>query len=723
MVKKKVVSLGLILTLGVTMLSGCGASSDIAQLNSIKALNSEASTDDVNLSLSEKQSMVYAQVSERQLLDLSVLDACSESEIQQVTSYMDSVDAQLTGSVSKDNGVIDSCFTDYLLSEFEKTPYYWQRSRTTIRGIDSKSRSIVVDVDFNTIGFKKDVTNDSYLVLGETNYSQKAKVRYDRWISILQQKYNGSGGNWQSDYNKFKSVYGDPSKIFESQRNLSLTEQIYESGNQKTYSGEVDSDIEIKGGEMTVRFVLVPKYVLGVNLGIDCKHMYVTNYSLTEDPTEKMELFKDDGYSTISDNVYKLVDSYFKCIDEEDQDGLYKLTHDYKKMDKYYQDMFDTSYRKHNGFTVSLFNIEGTNITCGVQVSSQIRAKGSNMTMPSYTDRYLLELQLVDDTLQVTNMVLLSRKLEGEPAILTEDAEEAGFVASIDLSNTSKISIEKLICDLSALQLQGDEKSDKFMAIVDYSITDNKLARIKEKLKANSGAKKVVWLQNYQQGTSNYASVKCRELYQAKDNSIVETSATYEFILKGEKWYVYDYNVLSSVKLDTTNLQTSNSLCLVTPGKVESYTSQVTSTASDDKEDTKKGVPDGVVFEHKVVEPVLKHGSKEQGLVTLSVDTLSTSQFSSLWDEVKGGSGLEVKDLKSIDASLGLESSSDASVVKNAKKLVCIYYNGSKNRISKDQYQEELDAYSEALAQYGEVWNKKDGNIEGQLSDIANNLN
>ena len=130
MVKKKVVSLGLILTLGVTMLSGCGASSDIAQLNSIKALNSEASTDDVNLSLSEKQSMIYAQVSERQLLDLSVLDACSESEIQQVTSYMNSVDAQLTGSVSKDNGVIDSCFTDYLLSEFEKTPYYWQNNNT-----------------------------------------------------------------------------------------------------------------------------------------------------------------------------------------------------------------------------------------------------------------------------------------------------------------------------------------------------------------------------------------------------------------------------------------------------------------------------------------------------------------------------------------------------------------------------------------------------------------
>lgn len=722
MSKKSVVSIVMVLTMGVMLLTGCGAGDDIAQLQSIKALNSESNTDDYNLSLSEKQSMVYAQVAERQLLDLSLLDACSESEIQQVTSYMNSVDAQLSGAISKDNGVIDSCFTDYLLSEFEKTPYYWQRSQTTIRGIDSKSRSIVVDVDFNTIGFEKEEVKDSYLVLGEPNYNQKAKVRYTRWLDILSQKYSGGRGNWQTQLNKFRAVYGDPRKIFESQRNLSLTEQIYESGNQKTYTGCKDSDIEKKGGSMTVRFVLVPKYVLGVNLGIDCKHMYITNFNLTDDPTAKMDLFKDDGYTTISDNVYKLVDRYFKCIDEEDSSGLYKLTHNYKKHDKYFADMFDTSYRKHGAFSVSLFNIKGTNITCGVQISSKVRAKGSNMTMPSYTDRYLMELQLVDEQLKVTNLVLLSRKLEGEPAILTEDVEDAGFVASIDLSNTAKINIEKLICDFGALQLLDDSKSDKFMSIVDYSITENKLAEIRDKMSSVSGDKKVVWLQNYQQGTSNYASVKCRELYQASDNSIVEAITTYEFIMKGEKWYIYDFNVLSSVKLDTTNLQTSNSLCYLTPGKVESYTSQVTSTESSaDKDDTKTAI-DGVVFEHKVTKPILKRGSKEQGLVLLTLDTLSNTQFRDIWNKMKGDSTLSVEDLNKFDESLGLHSSSDGSLTKECKKLACLYYNVINNRMKKPQFSKEVDAFEKGNKAYLTVWQDKDSGVQRQFSDILSRV-
>ena len=95
-----------------------------------------------------------------------------------------------------------------------------------------------------------------------------------------------------------------------------------------------------------------------------------------------------------------------------------------------------------------------------------------------------------------------------------------------------------------------------------------------------TGAKKVVFLKNYQQGTSNYASVKCKELFQDDKNAIVEANTTYEFIMKGGNWYIYNYDVNSSVKLDTTNLTTTGSLCLVSPGKIESYTSQIKGSTS-----------------------------------------------------------------------------------------------------------------------------------------------
>ena len=430
----------LLICMGVMVassLSGC-ANNEIAQLNSMPSLNSEANTDEgYSMSLGEKQSAIYAQVSERQLLDLSLLSDCSDEEVQAVKTYMNNVDSQLTGQTAAKDGVIDECFTDYLLSEFEKTPYYWQRTKTVIRGVDSASGNIVVDVTYNTIETQKEVMKDSFIVMGEPDYDTKASIRQEKWNNILVAKYNSSM-DWQAKWDEFVKIYGEPQEIFESQRNLGLTEQVFETGNQRTYSGMVDNEMDKDGAQMTVRFILVPNYVLGINLGLNCEHMYVTEYQINNDKTTDMSLFKEDGYATITDNVTKLMNSYFKCIDENDMSGMYKLTKDFKKLDKYYQDMFDTTYTKHSSFSISLFDIEGTHINAGIEVSSKVRAKGSNMTMPIYTDRYYVEFELVDDQLQVSNMTLLSRVLEGEPTIDTEEIESDGFTAAIDLSNQDK---------------------------------------------------------------------------------------------------------------------------------------------------------------------------------------------------------------------------------------------------------------------------------------------
>jgi len=693
MFRKKAIAMGVLVTIGSTSLTGCSGS-EIARLNSMKSLNSEADNTDYSMTLNEKQSLIYASVAERTLLDLSILDNCSDEEIQQVKQYMNNVDSQLSGSLSKDNGVIDSCFTDYLLSEFEKSPYYWQRTRTAIRGIDSTSRSIIVDVTYNTIGFEKDVLGDSFIAKGSPNYTEKEEVRYNRWCDLLDAEMNGN-----SDYprmlDEFVKAYGKPDDIIASQRNLGLTEQIFETGNQRTYTGLVDNDFDQQGGSMTVRYVLVPKYVLGVNLGMECKHMYVTDYEVTNDKTKKYDTFKEDGYTTITDNVSKVINSYFKCIDEADMSGLYKLTDNFNSVDKYYQDLFDTTYTKHGAFSVSLFDIEGTHVKAGVKVASKVRAKGSNMTMPNYTDRYYVELELVDDSLKVTNMTLLSRKLEGEPAITTEEAGKEGFVASIDLSNKDKSDIEKLICDFSSLQLLGDDKSDKFMSIVDYSMSEKKLDSAKKDMVSLGGTKKVVWLQNYQQGTSNYASVKCRELFQQEDNSIIEATVNYEFISKGDKWYIYDYNVLSSLKLNTTNLTTSNSLCYVTPGKVEQYTSQIVSSKGDKKD--KADIAEGVVFEHSIVEPVLKNGTKEQGLVKLSANNFTEAQLSDVIKEL-GIKDLSIEDIDNFDSKVGLSESD--SMMNMCKSIGSYYYNKTNNRYSESESKEESDSIDGVVADF-----------------------
>lgn len=690
--KKRILALCLLSSLTASCLSGCGSYDEVDELKNLAALNSEASvSNSYNLSYTDEQEMIYAQVSDRTLLDLSTLDACTDSEVSQVVDYMGQVDYQLIGTVKptkkdkisgiiigEDTGAIDTSFTDYLLSEFQKTPYYWQRQKTIIRGIDSKSRSIIVDVTYHTIDYKKEVKPDSSIVMGEPNYSTLVETRYNHYLSILNLKYNNPDDeSLPAMIEEFKSAYGEPEEIYKSQSNDGLTDAIYATGNQRTYGGMINSAEEQTGATMTVRYILVPKYVLGINLGMTCEHMYVTNYTLDKDCTEGKEPFVEEGYATVSDSVYELIYSYFTCIDEGDFSGLYKLTYDFGSLDKYYKDMFDTTYSKHNNFSLTLFDIKGSHITCGVSISSKIRAKGSNMTYPNYTDRYYFEIELIDGELQVKNMVLLSRVLEGEPAITADSADTSGFSASIELNNDDRVAIEKLICDFSSLQLLKDTTSDSFGDTVDLAMSTSMLSALEENMASLSGVNKVVWLQNYQQGSSNYASVKCRELFQDEDNSITEAEVTYEFILKGGKWYVYGYTINSSVKLDTTNLSTTGSLCLVTPGKVEAYTSQIKNSASstiDNAVDTSK------TYNHEAYEPVLKTGQTEQGLNKLTADQVTAEIFGNYIEAVKFN---ELDSLVEIMTKSGIASEDANTIKKELLQGVAVCYNLDNNRYSK----------------------------------------
>lgn len=684
-----------VVVLSCLLLSACDSgNADVARLAQTEALNTDASntTKKADMSWSDEQSMIYAQVSDRKLLDLNALSVCSDSEIQQVRNYMDLVDSQLTGLVDvsnttvtgvedsavdgliEDNSILDVRMTDYLLTFMEKTPYYWQRSKTTIRGIDSKSRSVVVDVQYKTIGFDKEVKKDSTIVRGDANYKKLVESRYNKWVAILAMKYEDRSNallpKLEAD---FKRYWGDPKDIIAEQRRYGNTADIFYTGNQKTYSGLVDTVADKGTGTLTVRYILVPKYVLGVNLGLTCNHLYITDFSLDKDITANLSSFTKEGYQTVTDSVYALVNSYFTCIDESDFDGLNKLTSNFAGLDKYYEDVFDSTYQKHQGYSVSLFNIVGTHITCGVTISTKERAKGSNMSLPVYTDRYYMELELVDDKLKVSNMTLISRHLEGEPAITEAEVDSTGFTGVIELNNDDRLAIEKLICDFGVLQLTNNTKSDDFTKVVDTSIATNQLDSLKESLASLTGVRKVVYLQNYQQGNSNYASVKCKEFFQDATNAIIEASSVYEFILKGGRWYIYNYTILSSIRLDTTNLQTTNSLCMIENGKVASYNSQIKSTASANLDE----VPDiSVSFEHKEYTPAVKKGVSEQGRVLYTRNDITDAIFNKVLKT------LGVGDIKSFNKALGIIS--DTSLKTQIKNImydgVAIYMNKTDSR-------------------------------------------
>lgn len=639
---KRVISIVVLLSFALT---GCGstanvgvANSSVKELSNMQALNTESTltSKDYKLSYAEKQDMLYEQVSARSLLDFAHLTKCTDNDIEQVRNYMNLVDDQLVGKTPTDvydiegnqQLPIDECFTNYLLCMFEQTPYYWQRTKTTIKGVDPDSQAMIVDVTYKTIDFRKDISVDSSIVKGEPNYETKLKNRFEKWLAICDLRLNNPESTnlpvWQT---AFKEYYGDPQDIIDEQRTGTLTHTIYETGNQTTHSGLLTAGAQ-SGGTITVRYILVPNYVLGVNLGIKCKHMYVTDYKLTKDPTPA-NLFKEEGYQTITDTIYSLLYSYFQAMDESDFMGLYALSKDFKTMDKYYTDLFNTTYTKHEGFTIALFDIQGTKIQCGVQVSTKSRAKGSNMTFPIYIDKYLCNLELVDNALKVVDMTLVERKLVGEPAIESDLAEVQGFSGTIDLSVEDKLAIEKLIGYFGKLQLIADTTSDDFAACVDITLPQSQLNELKEHMTSmfsslNGSERKVIFLQNYMQGTSNFAQVKCRELYQDAKLNVTEATSTYGFINTGGQWRINSYDILSTVKLDSQNLNTTGSLYLLGPGDSVAYTSQVKSTQTEDLD----AVADvSVSFEHEEYKPTIKAGLREQGNLLYTADNMNNPEL------------------------------------------------------------------------------------------------
>lgn len=624
--KKKVVLVLLSLMITTSLLTGC-TNEEINALNSISALNTESAIQSLKLSASAEEAAVYAQVSDRVLLDLTALDAVTDIDKQAVVSYMESVDAQLCGTLDASDGVIDDYYTNYLLMEFEKTPYYWQRTQMNIRGMDAKSRSIVVDVTYKTIDFEKNVQDSSFIALGEPNYEQMLEVRYQRWISILSSKFSYSNSDWQTAYNKFVEVYGEPEDIIEAQKAKSLTTQIYEKGNQGTYNGLVNSEDEQSGATMTVRYILVPDYVLGINQGFDCKHMYVLNYALDKDPTANKELYNEEGSAKIADSVYELIYSLNRAIDEDNYTGLYSLIHNFESVDKYYSDLFDTTYRKHENFTISLFDISGAKIECGVTEATKIRAKGSNMTMPIYKERWYYTIELIDSKLQVTDAVLISSELEGEPVINTEEVETTGFTSKIVLDSEDKRDLESLIANFGSLQLLGDTSSDKFSEVVDTSISNSQMTELKTNMMSVSGATRVTWISSYLQGQSNYASIRCKELFQKSDNSINEATVTYEFINKGNRWYIYSYTINSYNKIDTLDLATKGSLCTVVPGEVKNLNSQVIATDVQSSSASAGNAEVGEIFTYEEYTPNVKEAVSKTDYNKYTGDNLVMSDL------------------------------------------------------------------------------------------------
>ena len=664
---KRLVAGMLVLTTSLGLLTGCGQDMNYSEVSNAIALGGESSINSLayQLSYTEQQKLVYAQVSNKTLLDLAYFNKCTPDVKQQVTSYMDTLDSVLTGQVRNctrdslleyletwdEKQVMKQEYANYIAFLFAQSPYYWQRSSMNIIGESTQTGYIVCDVIYETINYKKEVLPKSTIANGAPLYNKLTENRYNSWCEILElcmdsgvsikdlEGYVASGATPANEdvteavrlFKLWTKSYGDYKAVYEEQKRygfdrIDLIDYLYNSKNQVGYTGLIDHEAEQSGAQMTVRYILQPNIVLGINQGYTCTNVYLTDYKLDNDITKDKSIFTAEGYATITDAVYELMYSYFKCIDEANHTGLYSIMQDYAESDKYYQDYFDYTINKHNSFSVSLFDITGTHITCGINVSSKQRPRGTKMTAPIYTDRYYVEIDLIGNKLQISNITLLSRKLEGEPNINAVKQDESGFSQKITLTDLDKKQIETQINNFSMYQLQANDMGTGLEEILDYSISNANMASLKTNMLSLKGDKKLIFLQSYIQGANGYALVKCRELFQKGNEPITEAIVQYELMLKGNKWYIVDYNVLSSFKSTSTQLHVTGYMSLVTPEKVEAYNSQVNTNTKPDKENN----TNIETIEYSNYNPVTK-----QPINTLHKDDTSTGDNKTELDDVE----------------------------------------------------------------------------------------
>lgn len=645
--RKRFVSLLTIVT-SVILLGGCGDDSEYKEISSLESIDtsSVSSVSSITaLSKSDRENLIYQQIADRTLIDTTALDTISNEDGAVISNYIEDICARLKGA---DNDSLSDSFTNYLLFEMEKTPYEWSKSTVEILGINSSSRSFIVDVTFKTNNKLKNVKSDSAIPIGDPDYDRKCKNRLERYLEILEYKKNDYNGvyDWQSKLDEFEEHYGTVESIIDSQIDYSLYEKAMQ-GEVNTYSCMVDSEVEQLGATMKVRFILSYEYSLGVKLGMSCDHMYIVNYTLETDPLEDLDTLTIEGSSTISDAVDSLIYSENRAIDEDNYNGLYSLIDDFGKYDKYYYDMFETSYRKIKGYVIALYDVDGTTITAGVTRVRKIRAKGSNMSYPTYEEKWLYTIELVGNELEIINEVLIYSTLIGEPAIVSNtDANDVdGFVSSVSITDDDKVEIENSISDFCTLQVNNDENSDRFLNTIDISISARELSQLKEDMFSIEGVvSKATWIKNYNTAYTNYVNLTLLEVFYKEDGTALECESTVSLIYKNSsRWQVFEYTRLSAVSINPDSVSTTSSLCHVY--KDDNYSGSI-----DDESDS--GDFSNVEID-SVGDSTQAEGTNEQN--STENDSDKVTDFSDIKECTEVEENEKYSELESLEEMLGVE--------------------------------------------------------------------
>ena len=320
---------------------------------------------------------------------------------------------------------------------------------------------------------------------------------------------------------------------------------------------------------MTVRYVLKYALNLGEETDLTVDALYLKNYTLNgyEQILKNYNLKDTASLEVLKPFIDQLILSYHKCVEESNHIGLYKLFNDYSTIDKYYDEIRDYTYNSIGGYNYQILERKNKGKEVAVKVNrvNQIRARGAEMSLPTYEETLIYNLVLgQNDTIYIKDIYLLNSELIGEPLSVIKNVtgiSEQIQYSDVAFSDANKVKVEELLKKFSSVVTNSDYSSDKFLECVDLGISQNTLNRMADTIKAITPSKKSMYIVSWNTKTNVYCSVTVREVFECANGNF-DTEAVIDMGNRNGEWNVVNYTRTVNIKTNNSVVDYSNAFCV-----------------------------------------------------------------------------------------------------------------------------------------------------------------
>lgn len=388
------------------------------------------------------------------------------------------------------------------------------------------------------------------------------------------------------DDGSFEARWGNLTEIYMTQNNTTLLERLAEAEGVKdtlgvyTYPGLVES-LETTQASITFRFVLEYAYNIGVNDYMSVRSVYLYDYDTFDAKDKLLEIYTTDDVRSkevLEPFVESTINSYRKAAVSENHLGLNNIFVTYDKYDRYIADLNEYTYTNNGGFTFDIIGRKGDEIAVILTQRSQKRAKGTNMTYPTYLETSLVKLKLCeDDIVRIVSMCLLDVEIIGEPMSIIRDV--TGVSSQIEFergafTESNQILIENCMAEFIGETIQY-QSGNKLPSMVDIGVSDSTRESMKKTLEtvaseADGATKAYVFIKNYPDKSNLYTSTNLRIVYVKDGAPVCEVNSEVAMINRNGKWGIVNYTV-SSLLSSTTLTSSANSFVVITAGTPPTY--------------------------------------------------------------------------------------------------------------------------------------------------------